>query len=165
MKRAARGQGGGKIDVPAIAGDEVRLPEPPGLLAMRIVGHGLDLVEFESMRRLLTHAEVDFIEECFTQRERARIPEGVHRLAHISGQFAAKEAVTKALGTGFSDSVSFSDVEIGRTEAGAPVVQLRGEAAARATALGVDRWFVSISHGDTAAIASTIAVAFNDTSE
>lgn len=126
---------------------------------MRIVGHGLDLVEFESMKRLLGHAEVDFIEECFTASERSRIPVGVNRLAHICGQFAAKEAVTKALGTGFADAVAFGEVEIGRNEEGAPFVHLQGEAAARAAALGVDEWFVSISHGDTAAIASTIAVA------
>ena len=125
---------------------------------MRIVGHGIDLVEFESMSRLLGHADVDFVDECFTEKERSRIPVGVHRLAHISGQFAAKEAVTKALGTGFGDGVSFSDVEIGRDEAGAPFVQLHGEAAARARALGIGAWFVSISHGETAAIASTIAV-------
>jgi len=129
---------------------------------MRIIGLGLDLVEYESMRSLLNHAESDFIAECFTDAERARIPDGVHRLAHLAGQFAAKEAVTKALGTGFSDGVAFGDVEIGRTEEGAPFVQLRGEAAARATALGVDAWFVSISHGENAAIASTIAVALDD---
>jgi holo-[acyl-carrier protein] synthase len=126
---------------------------------MRILAHGLDLVEFNSMQRLLSHSEADFIAEYFTDAEKARIPDGVHRLAHLAGQFAAKEAVTKALGTGFSDGVAFRDVEIGRTEAGAPFVHLRGEAAVRANTLGIDTWFVSISHGDTAAIASTIAVA------
>ena len=54
----------------------------------------------------------------FSDTERARIPDDVHRLAHIAGQLAAKEAVTKALGTGFGDDVAFGDVEIGRTEAG-----------------------------------------------
>lgn len=125
---------------------------------MRIIGHGIDLAEFESIRRLLGHAEADFIEEYFTRAERARIPDGVHRLAHLAGQFAAKEAVTKALGTGFGDGVAFVDVEIGRNDAGAPFIQLYGGAAALAAALGVDAWFVSISHGDTAAIATTIAV-------
>jgi holo-[acyl-carrier protein] synthase len=126
---------------------------------VRIVGHGLDLVEFESLRRLLSHAESDFVTEYFTDAEQRRIPDGAHRLAHLAGQFAAKEAVTKALGTGFGDGVAFGDVEINRTDEGAPLVQLRGEAAARAKASGIDAWFVSISHGDTAAIASAIAVA------
>jgi holo-[acyl-carrier protein] synthase len=125
---------------------------------VRIVGHGLDLVEFESMKRLLSHAEADFIEEYFTEMERSLIPNGLHRLAHLAGQFAAKEAVTKALGTGFADGVAFEDVEIGRTDAGAPFVRLSRGAAARAEALGIDEWFVSISHGETAAIASTIAI-------
>jgi holo-[acyl-carrier protein] synthase len=128
---------------------------------MRIVGHGIDLVEFESLERLLGHADVEFIAECFSEDERARIPEGVHRLAHLAGQFAAKEAVTKALGTGFSDGVAFADVEVGRNESGAPIVRLRGGAATIAAALGIEAWFVSITHGETAAIASTIAVAFD----
>jgi holo-[acyl-carrier protein] synthase len=115
-------------------------------------------MEFESLQRLLTHSEADFIAESFTPAEQSRIPRSVHRLAHLAGQFAAKEAVTKALGTGFGDGVAFRDVEIGRTEEGAPFVQLHGGAAVRAAALGVDTWFVSISHGDTTAIASTIAV-------
>jgi holo-[acyl-carrier protein] synthase len=129
---------------------------------MRILGHGIDLVQFDSLQRLLSHGEHDFIEEYFTDAERARIPDGVHRLAHLAGQFAAKEAVTKALGTGFGNGVAFGDVEVARTEEGAPIVHLRGEAAARAATLGVDAWFVSISHDDTAAIASTIAVALSD---
>jgi holo-[acyl-carrier protein] synthase len=130
---------------------------------MRILGHGLDLVEFNSMERLLAHAETDFIAECFLDTEQSRIPDGVHRLAHIAGQFAAKEAVTKALGTGFGDGVAFGDVEVGRTDAGVPFVRLHGEAASRAALLGIDQWFVSISHGDTAAIASAIAVASDAT--
>ena len=112
------------------------------------------------MKRLFGHAEAEFIDEFFSEAERARIPEGVHRLAHLAGQFAAKEAVTKALGTGFSDGVAFGDVEIRRNESGAPFVVLHGGAAALSDAKGIDEWFISITHGETAAIASTIAVAY-----
>lgn len=125
---------------------------------MRILGHGIDVVELESLRRLLSHSEADFIAASFTQAEQSRIPSNTHRLAHLAGQFAAKEAVTKALGTGFGDGVAFRDVEISRTEEGVPLVQLHGEAAERAAVLGVSAWFVSITHSDGAAIASTIAV-------
>ena len=134
----------------------------PQSLLMRILGHGIDLVELDPLRRLLSHAEEDFLEECFSDVERAGIPDGVNRLAHIAGQFAAKEAVTKALGTGFGDGVAFADVEVGRTPSGAPFIQLRGGAATRATSLGIDTWFVSISHGESAAIASVIAIATRD---
>lgn len=124
---------------------------------MRILGHGIDLVELAPFRRLLSHAEEDLLHECFSDVERSGIPDGVNRLAHIAGQFAAKEAVTKALGTGFGDGVTFADVEVRRTPAGAPSIQLHGGAATRAAALGIDSWFVSISHGESAAIASVIA--------
>src|SRR5215218_4263406 len=80
-----------------------RFRQPPdsfsrkGMTGMRILGHGVDLVEFESLRRLLSHSEADFIAESFTPAEQSRIPSSVHRLPHLAGQFAAKEAVTKAL--------------------------------------------------------------------
>lgn len=126
---------------------------------MRIIGHGVDLVEFQSLQRLLDHAETDFIQEYFSAAEQERIPDGLHRLKHLAGQFAAKEAVAKALGTGFSDRVALGDVEILRNESGAPVVSLHGGAAAAAARLGIESWFVSIAHGEATAIASTIAVA------
>ena len=129
---------------------------------MRILGHGIDLVELGPFRRLLSHAEEDFLHECFSDVERSAIPDGVNRVQHIAGQFAAKEAVTKALGTGFGDGVAFVDVEVGRTPAGAPVIQLHGGAAARASSLGINTWLVSISHGESTAIASVIAVAASE---
>lgn len=125
---------------------------------MRVLGHGIDLVEFESLKRLLAHAETDFIDEMFRVAEKARIPAGVNRLAHIAGRFAAKEAVTKALGTGMGDGVAFADVEIDSAEGGAPLVRLHGGAEKRAAEQGIAGWHLSISHGETAAIASAIAV-------
>ena len=124
-----------------------------------LVGHGIDIVELASMRRLLGHAEEDFLSECFTRAEQLHVPvDGPHRLAHIAGQFAAKEAVMKALGTGFGDGVAFADVEIGRNAAGRPMVRLSGGAARVAESLHVKSWLLSISHGEAFAIASAIAV-------
>jgi holo-[acyl-carrier protein] synthase len=106
---------------------------------MRLIGHGIDIVEIASMTRLLNHAREDFLDECFTPSERDNLPpEGPHRLAHIAGRFAAKEAVTKALGTGFGDGVAFADVEIGRTAAGVPTVKLTNGAARVAESHGVN---------------------------
>lgn len=124
-----------------------------------LLGHGIDIVELASMRRLLDHAEQDFLDECFTASERRNMsPGGGHRLPHIAGQFAAKEAVLKALGTGFGDGVAFADVEIGRNAAGAPTVTLSGGAAQIAQAMKVTAWLLSISHGEAFAVASAIAV-------
>jgi holo-[acyl-carrier protein] synthase len=74
---------------------------------------------------------------------------------HVGGLFAAKEAVLKALGTGWSGGVWFRDVEIVRAAAGGPTVRLHDGALRRAQALGVERVHVSITHerGHAAAVA------------
>jgi holo-[acyl-carrier protein] synthase len=126
---------------------------------MRLIGHGIDIVELISLGRFLSHAEGDFLDECFTASERGKVPaDGPRRRAHIAGQFAAKEAVMKALGTGFGDGVAFADVEIGRTASGAPTVKLTGGAARVAESCGVNGWLLSISHGEAFAVASAIAI-------
>lgn len=129
---------------------------------MTIIGHGIDLVELESLDRLLCHAAEDFLDECFTAEERANMPSGPQRLAHIAGRFAAKEAVMKAIGTGFGNGVAFADVEIGRSPAGTPSIRLADGAAHLAATLGITTWFLSISHGEKFAIASAIAVRMVD---
>ena len=127
---------------------------------MGILGHGVDIVLIEAMHRLLLHAEDDFLDECFTAAEIAELPDrpARRRLAQIAGRFAAKEAVVKALGTGFGDGVAFSDVEVGQGTTGCPSVTLHGKTAQRAAACGVRRWCLSISVCDAMAFASAIAI-------
>ena len=85
--------------------------------------------------------------------------EADHRRAaldqHVAGLFAAKEAVLKALGTGWADGLSFRQVEVVRAPGGAPGVRLHGAAAERAAALGAVRVHLSITHerGFAAAVA------------
>ena len=120
---------------------------------MSVIGIGIDLVEVARIARLLArHGE----------RAVARIcNEGeadVRRVAldqHVAGLFAAKEAVLKALGTGWAQGTAFRQVEVVRSEGGAPGVRLHDVAAARAAALGVGRIHLSITHdgGYAAAVA------------
>ncbi len=124
---------------------------------MDIVGHGIDIVELQKIQRILQLYEEDFLDQCFTELEQRKAPLGVNRVRHIAGNFAAKEAVLKALGTGFGDGVGFTDVEISRSPSGAPTVRLSGGAANVAVALGVQRWLISISHSEAFAVASALA--------
>jgi len=124
---------------------------------MCLIGHGIDIVEIAEMGRLLSMGEEDLLDQCFTDLEQEEVPKGVHRTQHIAGRFAAKEAVLKALGTGFGDGVAFVDVQIGRDPSGAPKVQLSGGAAIVAESLRVQKWLLSISHSQNFAIASAIA--------
>ena len=82
---------------------------------------------------------------------------------HLAGLFAAKEAVLKALGTGWSSGLGFSQVEVVRGEGGAPAVRLHGKAARHAEELGIARVHLSITHDG--AYAAAVAIAEKDTNE
>jgi holo-[acyl-carrier protein] synthase len=123
-----------------------------------IVGHGIDLVEIARIQKLLDFGGDDFLFGAFTRAERDLSREESNVVQFLAGRLAAKEAVAKALGTGFSGSVSWQHVTILRRSGGMPTVALAKAALAEANRLGVDGWFLSISHSDTSAIASAIAL-------
>jgi holo-[acyl-carrier protein] synthase len=125
---------------------------------MPIVGHGIDIVPTHRIAALLEEHGERFTERCFTpaelgycRRQRKRLVE------HLAGRFAAKEAILKALGTGWSGGIAWTDMEILPDPAGRPVLTLTGETARRAMALGIARWHISISHVEESAVASAIA--------
>ena len=127
---------------------------------MRIVGHGVDIVDVKkTIRLLLDPGCVDVTGDWFTEQELARSPSNdTSRAVYLSGQIAAKEAIVKALGTGLIGDMTWPEIEVLRDEAGAPHVALSGAVAAAASALNVSHWFVSIAHTDDHAFASAIAV-------
>lgn len=123
-----------------------------------ITGHGIDIADLGRVRILLAQMEEDFLFSTFTptERETECLPED--RVSFFGGRLAAKEAVLKALGTGFANGVAMRHVEIIRLPDGSPAVRLRGAAKDAADRLGVGGWFISISHTETVAVASAIAV-------
>lgn len=124
---------------------------------MRIIGHGVDLLPVERIGRLIDRHGRRFLERCFTERERAYAQPRRRRLEHLAARFAAKEAVLKALGTGWRSGIAWTDVEIVLRPSGEPTVALRGRAARIAERCGIDHWWVSLSHCGDLAIASVIA--------
>ena len=123
-----------------------------------IIAHGIDMVDIESTRRLLTDPTGQLLARCFTVQEQQSAGEGLDRPNRLSGRFAVKEAVMKALGTGFGEGIGFLDVEIVSLPSGAPTVVLHRKAKVRAAAMGIDRWLVSTSHEGNMVIASVIAL-------
>lgn len=124
---------------------------------MNILGHGVDVVDVSRVATLLDKGD-DFLHGWFTTLELEQLAERAIQATVVAGRVAAKEASVKALGCGFDDEVSWQDVEILVSTAGAPFVRLSGGAAAVAARLDVVTIFVSISHEANMAIASTIAV-------
>lgn len=122
-----------------------------------ILGHGIDLVDTPRIERLLSQHEGRFLDRVFTAGERAYCEAGgKQRVQRYAARFAAKEAVLKVLGTGWSGGIAWTDVEVVREPSGQPRVQLYGEAAKVAEQRGITRWWLSLSHLKGHALASAV---------
>ncbi len=119
---------------------------------------GTDLVAVERVLSLV--AEQPGLEErVFTARELAYCTaRGKQRADHLAARFAAKEAVMKALGTGASGGVGWTDIEVVNRMSGRPVIRLRGEAAVIAARSGVQHAEISLSHSAGLAMAYAVLV-------
>jgi holo-[acyl-carrier protein] synthase len=127
---------------------------------MRIVAHGIDLVDIARLSRTLSDHAERFMERCFTPSEQSYAEAAdKRRIERLAGRFAAKEAVLKALGTGWRHGIAWTEIEITPNDAGAPQLALTGQALKFAASKGITDWLLSISHTDTHAIASVIALA------
>jgi holo-[acyl-carrier protein] synthase len=124
-----------------------------------IRGHGIDIIELARIKTHLDSEHDDWVDAVFSADERAQVDPPPHNIGYYAGRYAAKEAVAKALGTGFSGDVAWLDIEILRQPTGAPDIRLSGGALEAANALGITHWFISISHSGGYAVASAIAVA------
>ncbi len=125
---------------------------------MRIIGHGIDLVSIQSIKEELHSPNKRWADQFCSadEREQADAPPVHYR--YYAGRFAGKEAVVKALGTGFAGDITWRGIEVLRLENGAPYVRFSDEAQALAASLGITDWFISISYSGDMAMASAIAV-------
>ena len=115
---------------------------------------GIDSVEISRLTEIQEPIRKRFIARVFTPKE---IDQANNRNEVLSGLFAAKEAISKALGTGIG-TVSWQEIEILNLPSGQPTVMLHGNAKITAMQLGLGNWSVSISHDRTKAIALAVAV-------
>ena len=118
---------------------------------MSTLGIGIDLVEVSRIRALLERSGDRFKERVFTPDEIDYCDSCADAAMHYAARFAAKEAMVKALGTGFTEGINWKDIEVRRNEKGAPSLCLHGQAAQVAEGLGVRQTFLSLSHTDTTA--------------
>lgn len=123
-----------------------------------IVAIGTDIIEVERVRRAVDHASWGnrFRERVFTPGEIAYCLRRQRYAESFAARFAAKEAVMKALGTGYGQGVWWRDIEVVRG-GGRPAIVLHGGALARAEAIGASRWHLSLTHTAGQAMAHVIA--------
>lgn len=119
---------------------------------------GVDILHIPRMQRAIdTHGE-RFLNRVFTPRE---IKACKGRSSEFAARFAAKEAVSKALGVGIRimahNGIGFKDVEVLPDGNGKPHVHLNGSAAERASALGLSEWSISLTHEREYAVAFVVA--------
>ena len=126
---------------------------------MPIVGHGIDIVETARIKKLVEEHGQHFLDRVFTPVEQTYCARNPKRyFEHLSGRFAAKEAVLKEIGTGWRGGIAWTDIEIRAEPSGQPKIALSGECLRIAVEQGISRWHVSISHIETHATASAIGL-------
>ena len=119
---------------------------------------GVDIIEIERFAGTIARQGERFIQRFYTPRE---IEQAGDNIASLAARFAAKEAVSKALGSGMG-RIRPVDMEVVRDENRAPHLQLYGEARRLAESLGLHTWSVSLSHSDHYAVAMVVAIGEED---
>lgn len=121
---------------------------------MRLIGLGVDLADIERVGRVLDKYP-RFAERCFTEHEREYAFRFAKPERRLAARFAGKEAVMKSMGTGWR-RIRWQDIEI--TGGGKPTVRMTGNAARRASMLGVTEVLVTITHTNDSALVMAVAV-------
>ncbi len=113
---------------------------------MNLLGIGMDIVETKRIADSLERFGDRFLHRVFLDAEVAYAKSMKFPHLHLAARFAAKEAISKAFGTGIGHEMGWRDLEIIREPSGQPRVQLHGKAAALAQTRGVQQIHVSLSH-------------------
>lgn len=125
-----------------------------------LVGTGVDIVEISRIQRAIERFGPSFINRIFTESERRICFESEKRAPErFAARFAAKEAVMKSLGTGWSAGIKWVDIEVVPERGGKPTVALHGEAKRLADRLNIDRIELALSHSREYAVATAHALA------
>lgn len=143
---------------PSVEEEEMR-PSPSfdEAIAQGQVGLGVDIVEIARMAHIIERTP-SFVNKIFSEDERAYCFKKPSPETHFAMRFAAKEAVLKALGTGFSEGIGPRDIEVGRTKKGRPLVILKGRAKEVAESYGVLEMPLSLSYTHQDAVACAMAI-------
>src|SRR5437588_5891310 len=133
-----------------IAGLPAPLRTPEGV----DVAVGIDIIEVDRVRKVFEHHGERFLRRVYTEAE---IRQCRGKATRLAGRFAAKEAISKALGTGIH-GVAWREMEVVQLRSGRPTVTLHGNAKRRAELLGLSAFDVSIADLKDFSIAVAVAI-------
>ncbi len=121
-------------------------------------GIGTDIIECDRIRRMIEEHGDLFLSRVYTPREIEYCQRRRYAQEHFAARWAAKEAVLKAIGTGWRKGIAFTDIEVRHHPSGRPKVAIRGYLKKVAKARGITRIVLSISH--CRKFATAVAIAF-----
>lgn len=125
---------------------------------MRILGIGTDIIECARIGRMVERHGEEFLKRVYTERELGYCQGHRDPVERYAGRWAAKEAILKAIGTGWRNGISWLDVEVYNQSSGLPSAHVSGVAREHAEALGIRQVQISISHCKSHAVAFAIAL-------
>jgi holo-[acyl-carrier protein] synthase len=121
-----------------------------------VFGIGIDVVENARVAGLIRSHGQRFLDRVYQPGEIEYCRSMRDPAPHFAARFAAKEAISKAFGTGFAQRINWRDIEVRRKASGEPFVVLHAGAAELAKRLNIQTVLVSLSHSQTYAIANAL---------
>ena len=123
---------------------------------MSVLGIGVDMVEVERIQHSLDRFGERFMKRVFTEGEIAYCVSMKFPARHFAARFAAKEAVSKAFGTGIGKAMGWRDIDVHKKESGEPFLVFSGPAEELAAKRGVTSALITLSHTEHHAIACVV---------
>jgi len=111
-----------------------------------ILGLGIDLVEIERIANALVKYPDNFVNYILTKQEQNYCRQFKDPAPEIAARFAAKEALSKALGTGITNGIRWHDIEVIKDPEKPPRISLKGQAGEKALEMGINNIRLSLTH-------------------
>ena len=126
---------------------------------MQLIGIGTDIIQISRIQSSVSRSGEKFVQRILHPNELAifqAYTQPKMQIAYLAKRFAAKEALSKALGTGMAQGVSFTEIEVYNNTLGQPQLKLHGSTANKAQQLGVKQRYLSLSDEKDYAIAYVV---------
>ena len=133
-----------------------RFTETPYNYSMSVIGIGVDLVECDRIQHSVDRFGEKFLRRVFTEGEIEYSMSMKFPARHLAARFAAKEAVSKAFGTGIGKAMGWRNIDIRKKKSGEPFLVFSGPAQELATKRGVISALITLSHTDRHAMACVV---------
>lgn len=116
-------------------------------------GIGVDIIEIDRIQRSVESVGEHFLQKVYTPAEIQYCDSKAHRFQHYAARFAAKEALSKALSTGWAGEFRWKDVEVTNDPSGQPRITLHGSLHAHLAGAAV---MLSMSHSESHVVAMVV---------